>query len=316
MQAGDIVRLALVDMGALSQGEPVTPEVGNDALVTLNMLLDQWSLEQLMVYAVDEVIHELTAGQYIYTIGPGGQVGASFTGSLTGNVLTVTALASGALSVGQIIQGTGIPAGCAITSLGTAYGGSGNNALGTYQVSQSGNVASSALTSTAVRPIRINSAMVRIFNSISGTLDYPVGSISFDQYARIGIKTLPGPWPRAVYYQPTEPLGTLSYWPNPGQGEMHLFCSTVLNQFQTLSDTINMPQGFMMAMRWGLAELLMPSYGKSDQVQAQMIMRNAARTKDWIKRNNMKPQSPVNFDDILLNSAQKDAGFILSGGFN
>jgi hypothetical protein len=315
MQPNDIIRLALVDIGALDQEESVTPGVGTDALMTLNMLIDQWSLEHLMVYAVQEIIHELTAGQYVYTIGPGGSAGAAFTGSLAGNVLTVTTLTSGAVSLGQVIAGPGVPPGCTITALGTAFGGSGTNALGTYIVNQAGTVASQALTSSATRPVRINTAMVRIFNTEAGTLDYPVAPLSFDQYSRIGIKSLPGPWPRGVYYEPSEPVGILHYWPNPGQGEMHLFCDQVLSPFQTLFDTVALPPGYQQALRWGLAELLMPSYGKSDQMQIAMVSRYAAQAKAWIKRANQKPQAPVRFDEVLLGGHNKDAGWILSGGF-
>ena len=315
MQPADIIRLALVDIGALAQGEPLTPDVGNDALITLNMLMDEWSNQHLMVYAIQEVIHELVSGQYQYSIGPGGSVGASFTGSISGNILTVTAMTSGALSVGQVIQGTGFPTAPAITALGTAAGGTGNNGIGTYYLNLSGTFASGALTSYAVRPIRVNSAMVRIFNTVSGTLDYPVEPITQEQYARIGIKTLPGPWPRAVYLQPTEPVSMLNYWPNPGQGEVRLFCDSVLNQFATLNDIINLPQGYQNALRWGLAELLMPGYGKSDQMQVQMIAQFAARSKRWIKASNQKPNYVSGFDSALLTGSRADAGWILSGGY-
>ncbi len=55
---------------------------------------------------------------------------ASVTGSITGTILTVTAVASGTLAVGQVISGTGITSGTYIASLGTGTGGA-----GTYNVS-------------------------------------------------------------------------------------------------------------------------------------------------------------------------------------
>ena len=58
--------------------------------------------------------------------------GATVTGSISGTTLTVTAVGSGALSVGQVIAGTGIAGGTTITALGTGTGGT-----GTYTVSQS-----------------------------------------------------------------------------------------------------------------------------------------------------------------------------------
>ena len=64
-------------------------------------------------------------------------VGAVVTGSISGTTLTVSAVTSGTLYVGQTVQGTGITANTMITALGTGTGGT-----GTYTVSTSQTVAS------------------------------------------------------------------------------------------------------------------------------------------------------------------------------
>lgn len=66
---------------------------------------------------------------------------ASFTGSISGTTLTVTAVASGYLGVGETIYGTGVTAGTTIDALGTGTGGT-----GTYTVSTSQTVGSVAMT--------------------------------------------------------------------------------------------------------------------------------------------------------------------------
>lgn len=69
---------------------------------------------------------------------------AVVTGSISGTTLTVTAVTStqdGGLVVGSVLSGTGVTAGTVITSLGTGTGGT-----GTYTVSSSQNVASTAIT--------------------------------------------------------------------------------------------------------------------------------------------------------------------------
>lgn len=472
-----IITRSLGAIGANVPGESVNPDAANQAFDLLNEMLDSFSTQKMMLFCVQEVIHEITPSQQVYTIGPGGMVGASFTGSISGDTLTVTALASGAISVGQILTGTGVATGTAITSLGTALGGNGASALGTYRVSISqtvpasllGSVASVtpltpgvgytsipaigfssgtavatanlmlenfnfalgtgyvvgevitcalgtfsrpvklvvsviggggsvssvqfidhgdysvllgagsvttsngagtgftitplswafssatvtnggsytipptatlsgggaavqgtaqvtlvgitganiAITSSAPRPMRINSAFVRIINSITGTLDYPVAVMNVESWERIGIKTLPGPWSRGVYYQPSEPVGVLNYWPLPSSGEMHLFCDTILNRFQTLNDSIVLPQGSEMAMRWGLAELLMPYYpatAAAAEIRA-LIPEYAAQARAMLKRMNMQPPVPATFDDLLAARAGRDAGWIMHGGF-
>lgn len=306
----DIIKRSLRAIGAFSPGETISPADANDAFEMLNDMLDQWSNEHLMVYYQNEVILELVGSQYIYTIGPGGMVGSSFTGAISGTTLTVSALASGALNAGQIIAGSGVTLNTTITALGTAIGGNGTTALGTYQVNQSQTVTSIAMTSYQPRPLRINSAFVRV-----NTLDYPVKPLSFEDYEKIGLKTLNGPWPYGFYYQPAEPVGTLYFWPNPSSGEMHMFCDTLLSNFNSLTDTIVLPPGYLLALRFNLAELLMPEYGKGDQQQIAMIMKQAADGRAWIKRINQRPQQEQQFDQALVLGRNKDAGWITHGGF-
>lgn len=66
---------------------------------------------------------------------------AVVTASIAANTMTVTAVTSGTLYVGQTITGTGVTAGTTITALGTGTGGT-----GTYTVSASQTVASTTIT--------------------------------------------------------------------------------------------------------------------------------------------------------------------------
>lgn len=63
------------------------------------------------------------------------------TGAIATTTLTVSAVTSGSLAVGDIISGTGVTAGTTITALGTGTGG-----VGTYTVSVSQTVASTTIT--------------------------------------------------------------------------------------------------------------------------------------------------------------------------
>jgi hypothetical protein len=95
----DIITRSLKDIGALEAGETPTADATQDAFEMLNDLLDQWSNEGMMVYYQTEIIFPVVSGQTQYTIGPGGQIGGIFTGSISGTTLTVTAIASGAIAV-------------------------------------------------------------------------------------------------------------------------------------------------------------------------------------------------------------------------
>lgn len=305
-QAIDIVTRALRAVGAYAPGDVLDAEDANDAFDMLNDLLDTWSNSTMMVPYVTEVIFTLTNNVYQYTIGQGGSIGGTFTGDISGTTLTVSAISAGNIALGQYLTGSGITAGTQITQFLTGAGGT-----GTYQVNTSQTATSTTITSYYQRPLRINSAFVRV-----ATLDYPVTPVNVEQYELIGFKTLNGPWPRILYYQPSSPVGNITFWPVPGSGEMHMFCETVLNQFVTLSDNVALPQGYNMALRWNLAELLLPEYGKNDPVINAMILKNAADGRAWIKRTNMQPPQEAVFPDALVSmNRRNDAAWIFSGGF-
>jgi hypothetical protein len=316
----DIISGALKDIGALAGGETPTADAVQDAFAMLNDMIDQWSNESMMVSYKTEIIFPITPGQIQYTIGPGGTIGANFTGSITGNVLTVTGITQGALALGQTLSGTGIANGTTITAFGTGAGGNVND-NGTYTVSISQTVASTAINAYYQRPLAIQSSFVRINTNSNGTpivnggLDYPVAVLNLENYEMIGLKTLSGPWPKAMYYQPSDPLGNIFVWPNPSQGEMHIFADTLFTRYGTVYDNIVLPQGYVLALRWCLAERLAPMYGKNDPTAMAMISKFAAQSKATLKRTNMRPIQASTFSDALLVGRQKDAGWILTGGF-
>ena len=316
----DIISSALKDIGALAAGETPDPAAAQDAFIMMTRMIDQWSNEQMMVFYKTEIIFTLTSGQTQYTIGPGGQIGAVFTGSISNNVLTVTAITSGAIATGMTLSGTGITAGTKIVSFLTGAGGNVNE-VGTYQLNLSQNVASTTINAYYQRPLSINSSFVRVNTSsngqpiLNGGLDYPVAILNVEDYEMIGLKTLNGPWPKALYCQPTETLGNIFVWPNPAQGEMHIFADTLFSKYTSINDTMLLPEGFEMALEWCLAERLMPQYGKASPTQMGMINAFAAQGKSTIKRTNMKPVQSARYADALLMSRAKDAGWILTGGF-
>ena len=256
---------------------------------------------------------------------PATTVAPSFTGSISGTTLTVSAITAGYLGIGSVISGTGVTSGTTITAILNGSGG-----VGTYTVSASQTVGSEAMTASVIpipitlyyqKPLTIDSAYVRINTNsngqpiLNGGLDYQVGILALENYNQIGLKTLNGPWPKALYYNPNADQGNLFVWPNPAQGEMHLFANTIFARYETLYDTIVLPQGYSMGLRWCLAERLMPMYGKVSQTQISMIAAYAAQSKATIKRTNMKPVASASYPTQMLVGRAKDAGWILNGGF-
>jgi len=318
----DIITRAMKDIGAIAAGEVPTADEAQDGLDMLNDMIAQWSNENMMVFYRSEIIFKTTQNQVQYTIGPSGQMGATFTGSIAGNVLTVPAngVTAGGINIGMTLSGTGITAGTRIVGFQTGAGGDVNEG-GTYTVSPSQTASSTTITAYYERPLSIESGFVRVAtmqggsNIAGGYLDYPLTIFSLEEYESIGIKQLNGPWAKGIYYQPSELLGTIYVYPNPSQGELHLFTQTIFREFQTLNDTIQLPQGYNMALRWCLAERLLPMFGKVNQIQIGMINAYAAQGKATIKRTNMKPVQIARYPESLMVGRAKDAGFIMDGGF-
>jgi hypothetical protein len=106
--------------------------------------------------------------------------GATFTGSIAGTTLTVTAVSgTGVIGIGQVISGTGVTAGTNITALGTGAGG-----VGTYTVSASQTVASTTITAVATPGVVTIATAPSNGNTVSfsttGTL--PTGIVAGTSY--------------------------------------------------------------------------------------------------------------------------------------
>lgn len=105
-----------------------------------------------------------------------GEVG-SFTGSITGTTLNVTAITSGVVSPGQTIAGSGLTAGTKVVRwlTGTEFG------VGTYEVSASQTFASGAITATV--PASLAEGVDYLVNRSLGWVKALVGGALYDRQA-------------------------------------------------------------------------------------------------------------------------------------
>lgn len=108
-----------------------------------------------------------------------GAAAASFTASITGTTMTVTAVSSGTIAAGQLLNGTGTTAGTYITALGTGVGGT-----GTYTVSVSQNAISGAMSTSSpgVSYDSVSGAFVVVSNTVgaASTIAFATGTIADD----------------------------------------------------------------------------------------------------------------------------------------
>ena len=141
-------------------------------MVTLMVSGDYW--------ATNSGTTPVTVGQKVYANYTTGAIstgatgsppaGAAVTGSIAGTVLTVTAVTSGTLAVGQPVSGAGVTAGTYISALGTGTGG-----VGTYTVSVSQTVASTALTTTSAVETKWFAMSAAAAGELFKMSSYPLG---------------------------------------------------------------------------------------------------------------------------------------------
>lgn len=241
-----IIKAALSRITAYQPGDQFDAVDVNDALTTFQDLVDSYGTDHAFVFSSLEAIVNFTAGQYQYTIGPGGDFS------------TTT---------------TGVP---------------------------------------ILRPNRITNGFTRF----SG-IDFPMETM-MDQtrYSELGLKNIPGPWPIACYYNPTFPLGTLYFYPNPSSNaELHLWIDIVpLSNVSplTLVTPINMPPGYARAFKWLLAQELCSEYGFP---LTPVIKDLAKESLDLIKSLDQVPAATATYDNALLAKNRANASWILTGGF-
>lgn len=74
MTVTELVSLALKDIGVLGQGQTAGGPQANDALTSLNLLIEGWSLDRLLTHTIRRVTWTIASGTADYTVGSGGTI--------------------------------------------------------------------------------------------------------------------------------------------------------------------------------------------------------------------------------------------------
>lgn len=309
--AQDLILGSLKFINSYAPGEALDSADANDALGTLNALLESWSTTPASVFSTDEEIFHFNPGQYIYTIG--NYDAGVFPGSTTNGLDVITgATVPADMVIGGDLVGVGIPDGTTIVSFNafTSTVVMSQNATVTHGPQQIGYTIPGDFK--MARPLRVRQSFTRITTQASG-LDYQINVVDEDTYNSIGYKGIAAPWPIVMWYNPTYPLGTLHFYQNPSQaGELHLFTDHILTNFADLTQEVQMPQGYVRAIKMNLARDLAPEYGAAWTPQQERLAKEAY---DAIKALNKTPVPVSKYDAQLLIPKTTDAGWIMSGGF-
>jgi hypothetical protein len=309
--ANDLILGSLKFINVYAPGESLDSADADDALTTLNDLLESWSTTPGAVFASNENILTFTPGQYEYTVG--NYDAGEFAGTVTsGTDIIAFASVPSDMVVGGDLSGVGIPPGTTIVSF--------NPFTNTVIMSQQGTITNGPQQISYTipgdfkipRPLRVRPSFTRITTQASG-LDYQISVIDEDTYNRIGYKGIAAPWPIVMWYNPTYPLGTLKFYQNPSQaGELHLFTDNILTTFSDLTQQVEMPQGYTRWIKRALGRELAPEYGAIWTPQMEKLWKEAG---DAVKALNRTPVPVSTYDAQIVMPKTTDAGWIMYGGF-
>jgi hypothetical protein len=311
--ANDLIRGALRFINEYAPGESLAASDSEDALETLNSLLDSLSTDPASIYGSLEAVLQFIPGQYRYTIG--NYTAGTFSAQPTeGSPVLTSVTFPPDIVVGSDLAGTGIATGAEVVSFDTMIGTITMSlpAVSTPPIQQIEYTIPGDFK--LPRPLRITQSFTRI-NTQQAGLDYPIEIVTQDQYNSIGYKAIGAPWPIALWYNPTMPLGVLHFYQSPSQaGELHLFTDTILSNLGTLDSQVFLPQGYKRMLIRMLARDLAPEYGAIWSPNQERLTKEAYEA---VRSLNQVPTPVAKYDTAILNMSNRspDASWILTGGF-
>jgi hypothetical protein len=264
-----IIASALRKVSAFESGETPDSDSVSDASDALNVMVKHWQGSGVQIWTTQEAILFPVAGQSRYVIGSGTtdrvlgpyvQTALSADAAAAASTITVDSIVGiattytiGILLDDDTIQWTtvnGAPSGSTVT-LTVALTGAASD----------GNAVFVAATSTLVRPLKIISA--RSHNLESG-IDTPVEEMDRVEYQEMPNKASQGSI-NGFYYDRrggANQTGLLHLWQTPADAS-EAFKMTVarpIEDFTVAGDDADLPQEWMRALIWGLADEIADEY--------------------------------------------------------
>jgi hypothetical protein len=169
---------------------------------------------------------------------------------------------------------------------------------------------------TAVRPTRIVDA--NYLFSTNPVVRKPVAILSEHDWSLIGVQNIPGALINALWYdygvsQPSG-NGTIHVWPGPKAGDqLELFTWQQLLSFPDLTTPITFPPGYPEAMKWCLAEQMIP------MVRVKPYVTLVQETLNTVRSEAQKARTMIEGYNHIPLMTECDSSFLIHsrrGAFN
>ena len=161
------------------------------------------------------------------------------------------------------------------------------------------------------RFLRVERAFTRT-PGVTSPVDFPIEIVSSARYQEFTVKSIGTNYPTHLYYEPAFPVASIYLFPVQTTAlELHLSVWSKLAQFNTINDTISLPEGYYNALRHSLAVEIGPKFGKP-QTKGMAIYDRAAKLLKGLNSVNQEEKHAV-LDLAMVNN--QSHGFQIYRGF-
>lgn len=279
--AQDIIGKSMRMLGVIASGNSPTSSENNDALISLNSLVDSWAADPNFYFTEQDEAFTIVA-KVGHSIGNVALTISTLTCVTT--TATATTLGPHGLESGNKVTVSGATEGnYNVTAVATVI----SSTVFTYTIVNTTSPATGTPVVTAGdfytdRPIRIIGAFTRMT-----TVDSPLGLITERYWTNIADKQATAAIPTKLLYRPNYPFGQIILYPVPtGTPVLHIKSEKAISQFSSLTAVKMLPPGYQRMLELALAIDIAPEYGAkvSDSVLGS-IKANFQSVLDTNQRN-------------------------------
>lgn len=277
----EMIKASLRLLSELGVGETPIAEDYTNCNQALNLLLKSLQKKGAILWTYQELSIPMVTGITTYPIGPSAgylaTAGISITTAGTGGsagtyALTITDSTGTGATGTYTIDATGGVVSVAITAPGSGYTASPTLSFPLGGVS--GVVVEVRTVGvTTNRPLRVLDVFLR---TDATSQDIPLIPVARTDYDRLGNKTTVGQ-PNQYYYDNQQSQGLLTVY-NPPQDNtrtVHAVMQRQIYDMVSASDNFDLPQEWLRAVKWGLADELSIEYGADKDIIQLVAMRAA-----------------------------------------
>jgi len=138
----------------------------------------------------------------------------------------------------------------------------------------------------STRPITVKAMTVAISGS-AGNIDMPVSLIQYDDWAAIRLKSLQTNYPQYAYIDGAYPLLYVRFYPVPSSAiPVTIYSYKSIAEFTSLTQALELPQGYFRMLVANLAVELAPSYQLTASAN---IIKIAEESRRALQATNYRP---------------------------